>query len=352
MFISPHPTTIALVLALLVSASCGTDQDRTASFTPATFAPTTTETGADGPEEQPADGESGTAEEHNPIRIPLHNWSSQLVSAKVVGSILETAGFPVEYVPLDSLAAYPAMCSGEVDLVHEVWEPAFGEAFQEQVGQGCVLDWATHDAVTREEWWYPNYMEEMCPGLPHWEALNACASIFATEQTDTKGRYLAGPLDWEYGDAERVEALGMNFEVVNVASADQLWIELEAAYTAQEPIVLLNWTPNFVEAVYEGKFVEFPVYDEDCRTDPAWGVNPALTHDCGSPVNGYLKIGVSARFPGAWPFASVIVKRINFTNAMLAEMAAAVDISGKEADTAAQEWLDANQELWQRWITG
>ena len=33
------------------------------------------------------------------------------------------------------------------------------------------------DAI--EEWWYPTYMKEKCPGLPNWEALNDCAEAFS-----------------------------------------------------------------------------------------------------------------------------------------------------------------------------
>jgi hypothetical protein len=29
-----------------------------------------------------------------------------------------------------------------------------------------VIDAATHDAKTREDWWYPSYVEDVCPGLP------------------------------------------------------------------------------------------------------------------------------------------------------------------------------------------
>ena len=285
------------------------------------------------------------------IRIPLHNWSSQTVGARVVGGILEEAGFSVEYVPSDSQVVYQSMCDGDIELVHEVWEGAFGVAFQEQVDKGCVLDWSTHNAVTREEWWYPVYVEEQCPGLPDWEALNACASIFATAETGDKGRYLGAPADWLTGDAERVEGLGMDFEVINAASSDTLWMELEAASADNAPIVLHNWTPHFVEAVYEGRFIEFPTFEDACRTDPEWGTNSELTHDCGNP-DGYLKIGVGKHFPEKWPTAAAIVQRMDFTNAMLAAMAAAIDVDGKRPSEAAIEWLAANGDLWQGWITG
>ena len=339
-----------LALTLLASAGCGSGGQQAPLLVDL---PTTSAALGAGDDGEPAEAAGAeTAEESGVVRIALHDWSSQLVSAEVVGAILGEAGFPVEYVPFDSQEVYQAMCDGDIDLVHEVWEPAFGVAFEEQLDKGCVLDWATHDAVTREEWWYPSYVEEQCPGLPDWEALRDCASIFATEETGDSGRYLAGLADWEYGDPERIQALGLDFEVMHVTSAAQLWIELEAASANQTPIVLLNWTPNFVEAVYDGKFVEFPAYEDACTTDPAWGLNPDLTHDCGGPSAGYLKIGVNARFPGESPAAALIVKRINFTNAMLANMAAAVDVGGKTPLAAAQEWLSANEDLWRGWISG
>lgn len=312
--------------------------------------------GSDSTDEAGSSGDDGggdvASDSTDPIRIPLHNWSSQLVGAEVVGGILEDAGYTVEYVPSDSQVVYSSMCDGDIELVHEVWEGAFGVAFQEQVDAGCVIDWSTHNAVTREDWWYPTYVEDVCPGLPDWEALNDCASLFATAETGDKGRFVGGPVDWLKGDEERVEGLGMDFEVINAGSAATLWAELETASIDNTPVVIFNWTPNFVEAVYDGKFVEFPTFEEECRTDPAWGINPDLTHDCGNPATGYLKTGVGQHFPEKWPAAAAIVGRMDFTNAMLAEMAAAVDVDGVEPSDAAVNWLAENEELWKGWIEG
>ena len=344
----------ALVAFALLASACGDDEEEAPATADATEATTEAAPADDDAETAaPAEPEAAPAgDSSDPIRIPLHNWSSQLVGAEVVGGILEAAGFAVEYVPSDSQVVYQSMCDGDIELVHEVWEGAFGVAFQEQVDKGCVLDWATHNAVTREEWWYPIYVEEQCPGLPDWQALNDCAHLFATAETGDKGRFLGGPVDWLKGDEERVEGLGMNFEVINAGSAATLWAELDAASVDNTPIVLFNWTPNFVEAVYEGRFIEFPTFEDACRTDPEWGINSELTHDCGNPADGYLKTGVGVHFPEKWPTAAAIVQRMDFTNPMLAAMAAAVDVDGKEASEAAQEWLAANEDLWRGWISG
>jgi glycine betaine/proline transport system substrate-binding protein len=290
------------------------------------------------------------AQSSDPIKIPLHNWSSQIVGAYIVGKLLNQTGHTTEYVPADSQVVYTSMCEGDIHLVHEVWEGAFGASFEKVVDEDCVIDAATHDAKTREEWWYPAYVEDLCPGLPDWEALNACAEIFSAPETAPKGRFLGGPVDWLKHDHERVEALGMNFEVVNAGSASALWAELDAASRREEPIVLFNWTPNFIEALYEGSFVEFPEHTAECQTDPSWGINPDMTYDCGNPKDGYLKIGVWKEFPDKWPTAYRILQNVNFNNLDIAVMAKLADIDNMEPEEAADKWLADNEATWQAWL--
>ena len=295
---------------------------------------------------------AAAADSSDPIKIPIHNWSSQIVGAYIVGHILEQTGATIEYINSDSQAVYASMCEGDIDLVHEVWEGAFGVSFDTELAKGCVLDLATHDAKTREEWWYPAYVADLCPGLPDWEALNSCAEMFATPETAPKGRFLAGPADWLKKDAERVQGLEMDFEVVNAGSASALWAELKSASTRNEPIVLFNWTPNFIEALYDGAFIEFPAFEQACFDDPAWGMNKELTHDCGNPTGGYLKIGVWEGMPEKWPAATAALKNINLTNLDVAIMAKLVDVDGMEPLDAAEDWLSENEDRWRSWLPG
>ena len=284
------------------------------------------------------------------INIPLHNWSSQLVGARIVGNMLEMVGEKVAYVSADSQVVYTSMCEGDIHLVHEVWQGAFGVSYEKQLNAGCVITAATHEAKTREEWWYPEYVEKACPGLPDWKALNKCAAKFATAATKPKGRFLAGPVDWLKHDQERVDGLGMNFKVVNAGSAAALWAELKSASKRQAPIVLFNWTPNFIEALYKGKFVEFPAYDEKCRKDPKWGLNPDKSYDCGNPKDGYLKLGVWKDFPKKWPKAYKVLQKMTFSNLDIAVMAKLVDVDKMEADAAAAKWMKDNEAKWKPWV--
>ena len=284
------------------------------------------------------------------IVIPIHNWSSQIVMSNVVGQIFEEMGNNVEYVTTDSQAVYESVRLGDVTLELEVWEGAFGASFRAALEKGGIVDVGDHNAVTREDWWYPMWTKDACPGLPSWEALNDCAAMFASAESGDKGMYLDGPVDWLKHGAERVEALDMDFVVVNAGSAAALWAHIGAAEADKKPIVVFNWTPNFAEAVWPGEFVEFPAWEDGCDTDPTKGPNKEALYDCGNPATGYLKKAAWDGMPDKWPGAYKVLQSISFTNPQIAEMAKLVDIDEMEPEEAAEAWLEANPDLWKPWV--
>lgn len=286
----------------------------------------------------------------DPIVIPIHNWSSQIVMSNAVGQMMEEAGLNVEYVTTDSQAVYESIRLGDVTLEMEVWEGAFGASFRAAMEKGGIVDVGDHDAVTREDWWYPMWTKEACPGLPDWKALNECAEVFATAETGDKGRYLDGPVDWLKHGKERVEALDMDFVVINAGSAAALWAEIGAAEADKRPVVVFNWTPNFAEAVWPGEFVEFPQWEDGCDKDPAVGLNPDALYDCGNPANGYLKKAAWEGMEEKWPTAYCVLEQVNFSNPQIAQMAKLVDTDDLEPEDAAAEWLDNNADTWEPWV--
>lgn len=287
-------------------------------------------------------------ESSEPIKIVTNNWTSQLVLAHVVGDLLMDMGYNVEYVPSDTQLQFTAIAAGDMDFQVEVWEGSMAESFDAAQADGLV-DLGAHNAVTREDWWYPSYMNDLCPGLPDWKALDACAELFATAETAPKGRFVGPPADWGKHYSERIQALGMNYEEVAVGQAATLWAELQAAYDRQEPIVLFNWTPNFIEAKFDGEFVVFPEYDPACLTDPAWGMNPDAVYDCGAPASGYLKKAGSPRLAETWPAAYAFLQNVDFSNDQIAAAAAMVDVDGMTPEEAAEQWIEDNKDTWSAW---
>ncbi len=295
---------------------------------------------------------AGTPESTDPVIVIDNNWSSQKVLARVAQQLLEKAGYNTEMVTLDTQSQFAAMGTGDAHIQMEVWEGSMNASFMKEVDAGRMVDGGSHTATTREEWWYPNYVEEVCPGLPDYKAINDCAEALSTPETAPNARYLAGPAEWHPEDVERVEALGLNVTIVNAGSADALFGELKSAASRNEPIMLFNWAPNWVGAAYPGKFVEFPLRDKEnkCVTDPSWGVNPDMANDCGAAVGGYLKKGLWGGFADKFPCANELMTNIDFTGPMIDSAAAMVDVDGMDHDAAAKAFIEKNADVVNGWM--
>jgi glycine betaine/proline transport system substrate-binding protein len=284
-----------------------------------------------------------------PIKIIVNDWTSQIVLSKVTGLFLQKNGYKVEYVQTPVAQQWGALGRGLADVQMEIWEGTMADMYYKLLNSGQIIDAGNHAALTREDWWYPDYVEEQCPGLPDWKALKSCAAIFSRGKNSKQGVYVAGP--WEKPDRERIRALELNFRIQQLNHGDDLGLELEKAIKARQPIVLFNWTPNWVESRYAGKFVEFPEYDAACEQDPLWGVNPKYLHDCGNPKFGWLKKAVALDLPTTWPCAFDVIKRMSFSNEQIAELASYVDVDGLSYDSAANKWLDENSSVSASWLS-
>jgi glycine betaine/proline transport system substrate-binding protein len=290
-------------------------------------------------------------ESQDPIKITLHDWTGQLITSNIMGEVLKAAGYNIEYVVADYIAQFAGLGTGDLTLAMEMWETTGREAMDEAVATGNVENLGETGMLAKEEWWYPLYMKDKCPGLPNWEALKdpACAEAFSIAETAPKGRYLGGPVTWAGFDDERVEALDLPFEVIHAGTDAALFAELESAYQRQAPIMLWIYSPHWAPAKYEGEWVEFPPYSSECYLDPSVGLNPDMAYDCGKPEGPIWKVAW-AGMKDKWPGAHAAAVAFNISSDEMNAMVAAADLDGKEVDAVVAEWLAANEDRWRAWI--
>ncbi len=296
-----------------------------------------------------ATGATAEVESTDPIKLTLHDWSGQLINTQIMGAILEEAGYNIEYVQADYIAQFAGLKTGDLTLAMEIWATTGQEALDEATGTGKVENVGETGLQAIEEWWYPSYMVEKCPGLPDWQALKACSAEFATAETAPKGRYVGGPVTWGGFDDERVKALGLDFEVVHAGTDAALFAELESAYQRQAPIILWIYDPHWAPAKYDGAFVDFPPYSAECYADASVGVNPDLAYDCGKPRGPIWKAAWSG-MAEKWPGAHAAVQAYTIGNAEMSAMVAAVDLDGESIEDVVDAWMDANESRWTGWI--
>ncbi|MDA5094132.1 ABC transporter substrate-binding protein [Aliiroseovarius sp. KMU-50] len=285
----------------------------------------------------------------DPIKLTTHDWTGQIITTTIMGEVLKKAGYNVEYVQADYIAQFAGLKSGDLHIAMEIWETTGREAMDEAFGTGKVVNMGPTGMEAIEEWWYPAYMEKLCPGLPDWKALNDCAQEFSTPETAPMGRYLGGPVTWGGFDDERVESLGMDFEVVHAGTDAALFAELESAYQREAPIVLWIYSPHWATAKYDGKFVEFPPYSVECYNDPSAGMNPDAAYDCGKPTGPIWKVAWSG-VADKWPGAADAIKAFDIDNDAMGALVGKVDLEGVSIESVVSEWMTANEAAWSSWI--
>jgi len=291
-------------------------------------------------------GLSTVAKAADPIRIPVLNWSSQIVMANVMAQAFEELGYDVELVPAESATRYEAVRVGELHVAHETWESTMALPFYEAMDKGGLIDAGSHDLITFEEMGVPNWVieEGLCPGLPSWEALKSpeCAANFATPDSDGKGRWLEGPYEWHTEVMpNRLKGLGIDdlWMVKFAGTADALWAELEAAKKEGRGTIIFNWSPNFTDAA-GFTFIDFPPYFEGCRIENGGTLE---TTGCGSP-KGWLKKAAHIKFPITHTSAYKFYTKMEFTAPNIGEMANYVDNMGMTHAEAATAYIAAHRD--------
>jgi glycine betaine/proline transport system substrate-binding protein len=291
-------------------------------------------------------GFTTVAKAADPIRIPVLNWSSQIVMANVMAQAFEELGYDVELVPAESATRYEAVRVGELHVAHETWESTMALPFYEAMDKGGLIDAGSHDLITFEEMGVPNWVIEdgLCPGLPSWEALKSpeCAANFATPDSEGKGRWLEGPYEWHTEVMpNRLKGLGIDdlWMVKFAGTADALWAELEAAKKEGRGTIIFNWSPNFTDAA-GFTFIEFPPYFEGCRLEQGGSLE---TTGCGSP-KGWLKKAAHIKFPITHTSAYKFYTKMEFTAPNIGEMANYVDNMNMTHAEAATAYIANNRD--------
>jgi len=287
-------------------------------------------------------------ESKDPILLTIHDWTGQYITTHIMGRVLEEMGYNVEYQQADYIAQFAGLESGDLHVAMEMWETTGKQAMEESLKTGKTVDLGETGMKAIEEWWYPLYMKDECPGLPDWKALNDCAEAFATPETAPKGRYLGGPVTWAGFDDERVDALGLDYEVVHAGTDAALFAEIQSAYEREAPILAWVYTPHWAPIKFKGEWVNFPRYTDACYEDPSWGMNEDMAYDCGKPRGWIKKVGWKGG-ESKWPCAYQAIRNFKIDNQTMGEMIGEVDLEGNDVDQVVESWIQDNKDVWQKW---
>jgi glycine betaine/proline transport system substrate-binding protein len=273
-----------------------------------------------------------------PIKLAMLEWTGAHISTQVAGQLLEKLGYKVEYVTAGNFPQFSGLADGSLSASVEVWLNNVGDIYPKVLEEKKIENVGLLNLETREGWIYPKYMEQVCPGLPDWSALNKpeCVQALSTPETAPNGRFLDYPADWGSRAATIIADNTMPYTAVPAGSEGALVAELESAVAAQKPLVMMFWAPHYALAEVDVNWVKMP----PCKTQEQ-------TH-CITPPD-VAKI-VWSGFGQKWPAAYEFLKHFQMNAADQQVMMLRVDKKGEKLEAVAKDWIDQNETVWKPWV--
>jgi glycine betaine/proline transport system substrate-binding protein len=340
---------LALVVALaVIVAACGDDDDDDGAATADEGAATADE--GTGDEAAAPTEEAGGVDTSKPtINLIVNPWSASRLNAEVAKHIIETElGNPVELTEIDENAMFAGMADGSLDAVLEIWPSGLTDEENAYFDDGSVVNIGELGAVGRIGWFVPSYVIDEHPELATWEGYQTedAAALFATPETGDLGRFLGTDPSYSEFDEQIITNLDLPFQVQYSGSEAATVAELDARFSANEPVLMYWWTPTAAVGKYDLVKVELPPYTEECGAAAAAGDGGV---DCDYPEDVLIKAAsaqLEEKDPAVWQF----LQNFQITTDDQLGMLPAFEIDGEDPAAVAAEWVAANESTWSAWL--
>lgn len=290
------------------------------------------------------------AQSQDSVRLAVVSAPDADFITNVFGTLLKKAGYNIQYVHTDYTAQFTAIELGDLEISPAIWSSS-PELIAAALASGSVTKVGSVGVKIRETWWYPNYVAELCPGLPDWKALKdpACIKALSNPETDGKINYLGTPADFDADDERRIAALGLDVHITLPGTMAAMVATMQGAIERKKPIIGFGFVPHWLYGSGVGTFVDFPPYEDACRSDPAWGVNPDLVGDCALPTGDIIEL-INNDFAKREPNVTDLLKKFVLTNDDVAWGILKQDKGGLTPEAAAAEWISTNEKKWSPWL--
>lgn len=273
-------------------------------------------------------------ESKDPIVLAVNEWTGQHITTYIAGHILEKMGYNVEYVTAGVLPSASAVADGSITGSLELWDNNLGEFWPGLIADGKVEDLGSMGLDAREGWLYPKHVEELCPGLPAWDAFLSCAEVFAVPETFPKGRFLEYPADWGDRATQLIVSEDLPFEAVPAGSEGALVAELNASIQKKSPLVMMFWAPHWVLSTTDVGWVDMP-------------------QDLVEKASMQKPRTFKVVWPGTkdkWPHAYKFLQAFQITNDVQEPLMDLIDNQGQDALEVTKRWVEDNQDAWQPFV--
>lgn len=258
------------------------------------------------------------AQANGTINLAYVEWSSEVASTNVIAAALEQAGFDVELTSLSAAAMFQALSSGDADAIVAAWLPTTHADYMERLG-GNVEDLGMNLDGTKLGLVVPAYTD-----VDSIADLNDNADSFNGEIIGIDPGAGLMSLTEEVVDTYD---LGLN---LRSGSGATMTAALSSAINNEEDIVVTGWTPHWMFARFDLKYLE----------------DPEGVYGGAEQIHTVVRQGLKDDMPEAY----AILDAFAWTPEQMGEVMLMNQEDGADPYESAQRWVENNQDVVEQWL--
>ncbi|HHJ8034543.1 glycine betaine transport system permease [Streptococcus pyogenes] len=259
---------------------------------------------------------SGMADKGETVNIAYVQWDSEVASTHVIAEVLKNEGYHVTLTPLDNAVMWQTVANGNADFSTSAWLPVT-HSQQYQKYKSKLDDLGPNLKGTKLGLAVPKYMTDV----------NSIEDL--SKQADQKITGIepgAGIMAAAKKTLKEYYNLS-SWELV-AASTGAMTTSLDQAIKKKDPIVVTAWSPHWMFAKYDLKYLK----------------DPKETFGSTENINTIARKGLKKDLPNVYK----IIDKFHWTQKDME--AVMLDINkGMSPEAAAKKWVEANQSKVSSW---
>lgn len=249
------------------------------------------------------------------INLSYVEWDTEVASTNVVGEVLKEMGYKVNLTPLDNSIMWESVAKGESDGMVAAWLPK------------------THGSQYEK---YKNEVNDLGANLEGAKVGIAVPSYMAVDSiedlTDEAGQKITG-IEPGAGVVKAAENTIDTYDnlknwSVETSSSGAMTVALGQAIKKKEPIVITGWSPHWMFAKYDLKYL----------ADPKNGMGKE------EKIHTIVRKDLKEDAPDAYK----VLDNFHWDEKDMEKVMLAIN-NGKDPQEAAQEWIKENQDKVESW---
>lgn len=259
---------------------------------------------------------SGMADKGETVNIVYVQWDSEVASTHVIAEVLKNEGYHVTLTPLDNAVMWQTVANGNADFSTSAWLPVtHGQQYQKYKSK--LDDLGPNLKGTKLGLAVPKYMTDV----------NSIEDL--SKQADQKITGIepgAGIMAAAQKTLKEYHNLS-SWELV-AASTGAMTTSLDQAIKKKDPIVVTAWSPHWMFAKYDLKYLK----------------DPKETFGSTENINTIARKGLKKDLPNVYK----IIDKFHWTQKDME--AVMLDINkGMSPEAAAKKWVEANKSKVSSW---